>query len=265
MTWPSTGRPARAGIPALTIAEAFLAADPAGFLIGETGGEPVGCVSVVAYGTTFGFLGFYIVRPEFRGRRYGIRIWNAGMERLAGRNVGLDGVVAQQDNYWRSGFQYAYANERFEGKGGGTSPGGIVDLTQVPFDRVAAYDAALFRAPRAAFLKKWIAPTGGRALGVDEAASLKGYGVIRPCRSGHKIGPLFADTPAIAERLFAGLIATVPGEAVYLDVPRPNAEAVALAIRHGMAPVFETARMYTRGDPGVPIERVYGVTTFELG
>ena len=251
--------------PGLGDAEAFLAADPGGFLIGTLAGEPVGCVSVVAYGEAFGFLGFYIVRPEFRGRGYGIRIWNAGMERLACRNVGLDGVVAQQDNYWRSGFQYAYANERFEGVGGGAPAGGVVSLADVPFARIAAYDLDLFRAPRDAFLRKWVAPAGGCALGVVEAAAMRGYGAIRPCRSGHKIGPLFADTPDIAERLFAGLIASVPGEAVYLDVPRPNAEAVALAKRHGMAPVFETARMYTRGDPGVPIERVYGVSTFELG
>lgn len=251
--------------PGLNDAEAFLAADPEGFLIGEIAGKPVGCISVVAYGEDFGFLGFYIVRSEFRGRGYGIRIWNAGMERLTGRNIGLDGVAAQQENYKRSGFQYAYANERFEGTGGGSSAGDAVDLADVPFDRIEAYDAAFFRAPRESFLRKWIVPAGGRALGVVERDTLRGYGVIRPCRSGHKIGPLFADTPEIAERLFANLSATVPGDPLYLDVPRPNAEALALVERHGMVPVFETARMYTRGDPGVPIGRVYGVTTFELG
>lgn len=251
--------------PGLDDALAFRVADPDGFLIGEVAGEPVGCVSVVAYGGGFGFLGFYIVRPEFRGVGYGIRIWQAGMERLAGRNVGLDGVVAQQDNYRRSGFRYAYANERFEGTGGGTAPGGVVELADVPFERIAAYDREIFLAPRDTFLRTWIARPGGRALGVAEGGTLRGFGVIRPCRSGHKIGPLFADSPGIAERLFANLIAGVPGEPVYLDVPRPNAEAVALARRHGMAPVFETARMYTKGDPGVPVERVFGVTTFELG
>ncbi len=251
--------------PGLDDTEAFRAADPDGFLIGELGGEPVGCVSVIAYGNDFGFLGFYIVRPEFRGKGYGIRIWQAGMERLKGRNIGLDGVAAQQDNYRRSGFQYAYANERFEGTGGGTAPGDVVELSDVPFGQVAAYDRTIFRAPRESFLRAWIERPGGRALGVTEGGALRGFGVIRPCRSGHKVGPLFADTPEIAERLFANLIAGVPGDPVFLDVPRPNAAAVALVQRHGMAPVFETARMYTRGDPGVPVERVFGVTTFELG
>ncbi|HET9244646.1 MAG TPA: GNAT family N-acetyltransferase, partial [Xanthobacteraceae bacterium] len=34
---------------------------------------------------------------------------------------------------------------------------------------------------------------------------------------------------------------------------------------HGLAPVFETARMYTGAIRSVRLERVFGVTTFELG
>jgi len=33
----------------------------------------------------------------------------------------------------------------------------------------------------------------------------------------------------------------------------------------GLAPVFETARMYTSAIPPLRLERVFGVTTFELG
>jgi len=251
--------------PGFDDATAFMAADPQGFLIGEVGGEPVGCISVVAYGQAFGFLGLYIMRPELRGRGYGMKLWQAGMKRLAGRNVGLDGVAAQQANYRRSGFQYTYPNVRFQGIGGGSTPRGVVDLSEVPFEDVSAYDAPHFGAPRDTFLRTWIKRPGGQALGVVEGERLRGYGVMRPCRVGNKIGPLFADSPEIAGNLFAGLAAAVPGEAVFLDVPRPNVAAVALAERHGMAPVFETARMYTGGAPGLPTERIYGVTTFELG
>jgi hypothetical protein len=31
-----------------------------------------------------------------------------------------------------------------------------------------------------------------------------------------------------------------------------------------MHAVFETARMYTKGDPGIPVDRVFGVTSCEL-
>ena len=75
-----------------------------------------------------------------------------------------------------------------------------------------------------------------------------------------------ADGPAIAEALFTALCARVPaGDAVYLDVPLPNADAVALAQAQGLRSVFETARMYAGPPPAVELQRVYGITTFELG
>ena len=94
---------------------------------------------------------------------------------------------------------------------------------------------------------------------------MKGYGVLRACREGFKIGPLFADDEETAERLFAGLIARAPGARVFLDTPEANPAAVALAARHAMAPAFETARMYRNGAPRMRLDRCFGVTTFELG
>ena len=41
--------------------------------------------------------------------------------------------------------------------------------------------------------------------------------------------------------------------------------ALELAESLGLAPVFETARMYTGEIAKLALERVFGVTTFELG
>jgi len=98
--------------PGLYDAECFYRTDPHGFFIGLLDGEPIGSISAVAYGKSYGFLGFYIVKPDYRGQGFGIQLWNAGMERLQGRNIGLDGVVAQQDNYKKSGFTLAYRSVR---------------------------------------------------------------------------------------------------------------------------------------------------------
>ncbi len=96
--------------------------------------------------------------------------------------------------------------------------------------------------------------------------NLAGYGVIRKCRSGFKIGPLFADTPELAEALFLSLKSGIePTETFYLDTPEVNRAAVALAQRHNMKAVFETARMYTGENPDTPLNRLFGVTSFELG
>lgn len=251
--------------PGLHDAECFHATDPDGFLIGYLGEEPVGCLSVVAYDATFGFLGLYIVRPEFRGQGLGQKLWQAGMARLGNRNIGLDGVVAQQDNYWKSGFRLDYRNIRYEGLGKPANPAGMTDLSAVSFDRLLAYDSRIFPVSRERFLRCWIRQPQAASHAVIGNGALAGYGVIRPCRHGYKIGPLFADDENIAEDLFQALAAQAPGAAIYLDVPQTNAAAVRLAERHGMQKVFETARMYTKQPPAVPIGSIFGVTTFELG
>jgi ribosomal protein S18 acetylase RimI-like enzyme len=254
--------------PGLHDAASFHAADPQGFFVGELDGEPVASISVVKYGAAFAFLGLYIVRPDFRGRGLGWRLWQHGMASAAGRQVGLDGVVAQQDNYRQSGFELAWRNVRYQGEGGMAVPrdSRLVDLATLPFETVQAYDQPFFPADRSEFLRVWLAQDDAAAIGWMEGGSLQGYGVIRRCRSGWKIGPLFADTEAIAEALYVALAShAAPGEAVFLDIPELNAGALALTQRHGMGMVFETARMYTGTAPEVPMGRVYGITSFELG
>ena len=244
--------------PGLADAAAFHAADPEGFLVSEdSAGEPVACISAVRHGDGLGFVGFYIVAPERRGEGLGIAIWRAGMARLEGRLVGLDGVVDQQDAYARSGFSLAWRNLRY---GADTPrpvdvPGGaaaVVEAATLPFPALAAYDAELAAGPREPFLRPWLTLPGHVALAAVRDGVPAGLGVVRPCRDGAKIGPLFADDAPTARALFAALAARAPAGPLHLDVPEPNAEAAALAREAGMAPVFETARMYTGATAGDP-------------
>jgi hypothetical protein len=254
--------------PGLHDAEPFFAADPTGFWIGLAGDEPVATISAVKYGKSFAFLGFYIVKPGWRGRGLGLRIWNAAHEDLEGRTVGLDSVVAEQHNYQRLGYEPLYGNRRYEGRGGGPFPAdeAIVPLSGLAFGELSAYDRPFFPDDRTTFLKSWISQPGTTALGLLAGGRLAGYGVLRPCQRGYKIGPLFADTPAFAERLFAALRASAPaGAPLFLDPPAANGAAVDLAERHGMAVVFETVRMYRGRVPSLPLDRLFGVTSFELG
>lgn len=255
--------------PGLSDAECFYRADPKGFFVGELNGEPIGCISAVAYDDLFGFLGLYIVRPEFRGKGFGLQLWNAAMEYMGNRNVGLDGVVAQQENYRKSGFRLAYRNIRYSGANifsSHTAPDTVLKLSSLRFENVVRYDRLLFPAWRADFLKEWINQPCGQALGViDSTGNIAGYGVIRPCRIGFKIGPLFADDEHIAETLFLALSKYAAKTSIFLDIPEVNSAAVDLVQRYRMKRVFETARMYTQGEPALPIHRMFGVTTFELG
>ena len=253
--------------PGLGDAEAFRAADPDGFLLGSLEGEPVAAISLVNYDERFAFLGLYIVRPEFRGRGHGMAMWRAAMERAGSRNVGLDGVVEQQGNYARSGFRLVRRNVRYSGQGGGRSSeaDGLVPINAVPEGAIPRYDASIFPAERAPFLGSWLRMPGASGLAAMDDGALTGYGVARPCRTGFKIGPLFADDEVTAERLLRGLVGAIGDQPFFLDIPEPNDAAGRLVGRFGMSPVFETARMYTGDPPPEPVDRIFGVTTFELG
>jgi GNAT superfamily N-acetyltransferase len=250
-------------------AACFTAVDPQGFLGGYLDGRLIASISVVNYDPAFSFLGFYIAHPDYRGQGYGYRLWQAGIRHAGDRLIGLDGVVAEQENYTRSGFVLAYRNIRY----GGTvsaipqaAPGIELRSVSRAGPAVAAMDRTVFPADRPAFLEDWFSAPGHLARTACREGALAGFAVARPCRSGWKIGPLVADDRAVAETLLADLLPAIGrGAEVYLDTPEPNPEAVALAEALGLAPGFETARMYTGPAPALDIAKVYGVTTFELG
>jgi ribosomal protein S18 acetylase RimI-like enzyme len=252
--------------PGLFDGESFFHADPEGFFIGELAGERIGCISAVRYGA-FGFIGLYIVKEEHRQKGYGMALWERAMERLGDCNIGLDGVVAQQENYKKSGFRLAHRNLRYSGSINSLPPSTpcAVPPENIPFLEIAAYDARHFPADRQAFLSRWLRMPRARTLCWHQDGELLGYGTIRKCVSGYKIGSLFADTDGIGEALFLSLAGFAKGATVSLDIAETNGNARALCERFGMTRQFETARMYTKEIPALDWGGVYGITTFELG
>lgn len=257
--------------PGIHDAESFFEADPQGFFAGELDGEPVATISAVRYGDVFGFLGFYVVRPEYRGRGYGLKLWQEACRFLGTRVIGLDGVPAQQDNYRKSGFTLEYRHIRFQGiaenRPGTRNEADLIPVSDFSFNELTAYDRPLFGTARESFLKSWTTRPGTVSLGLrGKDGKLNGYGVLRPCRNGFKIGPLFAESPESAERLFLSLLGHVPaGTPFFLDVPERNAPALKMAESLKMRPMFETARMYANGKWDLPAGRIFGTTTLELG
>lgn len=254
--------------PGLNDATAFAAADPGGFLCAMRGDEMLACITAVRTGADFGFIGFYIARPDIRGQGIGFALWQAAMRRLEGRCIGLDGVVAQQANYRRVGFALAWNNARYQGGTPVIPAGGDVeirDAAAVDFARLVAFDAAVFGTPRPDFLRGWITAPGHRARVALGPSGILGFAVLRPCREGSKLAPLFAVDGVVARALIADLAPyRAPGPFI-LDLPEPHAEAVALAQGMGLEKVFETARMYTREPPPMARGRIFGLTSFELG
>lgn len=253
--------------PGLYDLDSYYSIDPNGFFIGLIKDEPIACISAVAYDSEFGFLGFYIVKPEYRHKGYGFKLWNRALEHLPTQNIGLDGVVDQQENYKRSGFKAAWRNIRYKGVSKKLpSNVNIVPLIEVDFKELMEFDSKVFPASRERFLRYWMIQPESHAVGLWIKGKLKGYGVIRKCVEGYKIGPLFAMNKKYALDIFASLNNFLkPNTLFFIDIPERNRSAIELAENNGMTSMFETARMYSIKEPKIELNRVYGLTGLEVG
>jgi GNAT superfamily N-acetyltransferase len=252
--------------PGVHDAECYYHADQTGFYAAKLNGEVIGTISLVKYPGDFVFEGLYIIKPEFRGKGIGKQVQEYALDLCKDMNLGLDGVVLMKEKYEDYGFKFAYNNWRFAGKADDKSSKNCMPIMREDFKEVVAYDKECFRFDRIEFLDCWLFQKDHTSMLIrDSKGEISGYGVIRKCFNGYKIGPLFTNSEGEAELLFNSLTSTVFGETVFLDVPEPNETAVQFAQLKCMQPVFSTVRMYSKSVPDLLLNKIFGVTTFELG
>lgn len=253
--------------PGLYDAQLFYLADPNGFFIAEYQGDTVAVGSAVKYNDEFAFCGLYIVAPEHRGKGFGLKLTQHRLAYCGDINIGIDGVLENVEIYKRIGYKPFYQNKRY------SKPANYLPslTTHSIFScrdhikKVIDYDNQCFVAKRDNFLNAWISQPESQAVCVIEKGQICGYAVRRKCIEGHKIGPLFADSKSVARTLLNFLQKDVEGETIILDVPENNPTAVELAEEFDMQIVFATSRMYQKGLPNIQHDKVFGITTFELG
>ena len=245
-------------------ASAFRAADPEGFIGCFVEGRFAAGISAVRYSTGFGFIGLYICHPDFRGQGLGRLVWDAGMAHLSGRVIGLDGVVEQQANYARMGFEPAYDTVRWSIERMPALARADAACQAVGAADILAFDRSFFPETREGFLTTWL-QSPRRAFVCRRQSAVAGYAVVRPCLSGHKIGPLFATDGRTAEDLLKVCLANLGGAEIHLDVPGYQEGFRYLLGRLGFKPGFKTARMYRGAPPSLQKAGVFAITTLELG
>ncbi|RVA19426.1 GNAT family N-acetyltransferase, partial [Mesorhizobium sp. M7D.F.Ca.US.004.03.1.1] len=76
---------------------------------------------------------------------------------------------------------------------------------------------------------------------------------------------LFADDLEIALQLLDGLAGACGSGDLHIDVPADNIGFIAALESGGFAPTFATTRMYKGPAPKLGPQRLFGVTTLELG
>ncbi len=255
--------------PGVEDAAAFFAADPGGFFVAEEKCRPVAAISVVNHSAEFAFLGLYICRPAQRGRGIGYALWQHALAHAGKRTIGLDGVAEQQGNYARSGFRHAGATTRYSGRFGKIASADAPGLSLRPaaagdVASLVSVEAEVSGWRKARYLEAWFQNSKQRKSYIAERAGrFVGMMTVRTCRSGAKIGPLYAaDETAAAALLRRAALRHSPS--LTIDIPAGSERLASLCADLGLKPGFVTARMY-RGAPADKRKGYFAVTTLELG
>jgi GNAT superfamily N-acetyltransferase len=257
--------------PGAEDAAVFWATDPEGYYGYFMDGNLIAGGSIVAYDKAFGFMGFFIVKKEYRSQGIGRKLWHQRRDQLLSRltpgaPIGMDGVVAMQPFYQKGGFEIAFRDERHEKTGMACRVNQAISaIDERDIDSILAYDKQCFGFSRPRFLLPWLNMSGIKTFKFVDNGVLKGFTIIRKAGTGYKICPLFADNAMVAEELYKACLNAVPGEPLYIDIPVVNAAAVELVKKYNTNYVFECARMYYGKPQDMAIEKVFGITTFELG
>ena len=243
---------------------------PASFVALRKGDALVGGGSILSYEGAFGFMGLFILRADERGKGLGTALWHWRRDTLRSRlkpgaSIAMDGVFEMVPFYQRGGFEPAYQVLRYQGTAQGSDTKDVSALTQADFEDIDAYDRPIAQVPRAAFLRRWLTQPGGFAVGCRQNGALVGYGAARPCDTGFKIGPLFADSPEIAAKVGQGLMRNFEEQQVQIDVPEPNAAGIAWVTDLGLEKVFGCTRLYLGPALDLPLSQIFSVTSLEFG
>lgn len=254
-------------------ADAFWKTDPDGFLAMEIDGQLIGGGAIPRHNDHYGFMGLFIIKPEFRGQGFGHQLWYARRDKLLNRlepprTIGLDAVTDMIPFYARGGFEVFTRHCRYECATfipQSHASHTIVDLKTVGKNLVESFDQRGFPGKRQHYLTAWLDLPNTIQLAAMNNGNMLGYCVARPCQTGWKIGPLFANDRITAEALFHRCCELAKDGPFYLDVPENNAAAVSMCEELGMTQVFECTRMYYGPAPDLDHECIFGVTTLELG
>lgn len=251
--------------PGVGDAPFFIAPDPSGLLVAEVGGEVVGSIGMPRFGAGYAFAGLYIVRPDHRGGPVGARLGLAALRHAGDRMVGTDGVLERVADYEALGFVAVHAHHRHSG----TPRPAVHPRVRPPLpgdiDALVAIDDACFPGDRQSFMRAWLGGDHVVRVWVGDAGAVSGFGVARQAVDGWRVGPLLAPHAEAAEAIMRDLAAAVPKQALHLDVNTGNPDAVNMARDVGLSPGFECVRMYRGGMPGLPLSRMWGACTLELG
>jgi ribosomal protein S18 acetylase RimI-like enzyme len=260
---------------------AYYALDPKGHFLFLLDKQPVGAISIVRYSAQLFAIGPFIVKNEYRNKGYGAKIWQHAMKLLENNNDAtacLYSVPAQISRYANSGFKKNFHIQRWQKNLINNLTSDIEKKTEelkrldtVSIESVIDYDQSIFSVSRKKLLTTLMQCQNivGFA-STDDTGKVTGFGLIRPCIKGYRIGPLYADHIENAQKLFRTLLARVNNCTVFIDAPSHNPYIELFTSYFNLARVSEadTVAMFRGEVPASLIEnnhKNYAVCSLEIG
>ena len=256
--------------------------DKQGIWVGCLDNEPIGSIACVKYNSSYGFIGLFIVKKQFRNKGYGVKLWKHALNYLTDIDcIGLEAAPERLNDYQKWGFEKSSITNRWKLYGFSNLPKKnfykdiyhnfrVVPGSEINSEAVLNYDSQREPSPRPHFLTDWLKNSFGTVSAlIDDNGMCHGFGRIRPCilknnEKGWRIGPLLADTPPLAEILIRELVKGLESE-ILLDCPGLNPYANYLLSNLGFQEISRTYRMYKGVQPPFPMNQVYGLACLELG
>jgi GNAT superfamily N-acetyltransferase len=236
--------------------------------VARIAGEVVGSVSLASWSDDACFLGFFIVRPEWRRKGIGEALWSQAMSESEGIEIGLDAVPEQVQRYARSGFQAGYRTLAMTGTLDAMPLGHGPDVREgMAADRAAiiALDTQAYGSDRGSYLSQWLADPMKQAVVIDGSSGLSAAAVARPTLAGWRIGPVYCEEVTQFVALVAAFAPHIGNSMVTLQVPETNPRAREAARLLGLRETGYDVRMKRFSAPAPPTASVFGIASLEFG
>lgn len=242
--------------------------DPQGCFAALAGSRLVGTATSTAYGTDLAWIGMVIVAPEFRRQGIATKLMRTTLTHLQTqgvRTVKLDATPAGRQVYVDLGFADELTIERWEAVAQPqTTAHECRPLAAHDWPAVLELDRQAFGTDRARLLT---------ALRADSVCALvadndgmQGFALARHGSVKTYLGPIIAQSPEIAARLLDGLLATLAGHTVFLDLNLAFADGKPLLETRGFAKQRDLIRMQTGALSSVGTSaQVFAVAGLEIG
>lgn len=233
-------------------------------------GRPLGSAMQFPMGPDFATLGMMVTPPRLQAQGAGRALLKRTLQDCEGRDLRLNATRSGYRLYKSAGFVDVGIVWQHQGIVGAVPvpdpvPGvELVSLTAGDRAAMLAMDAAAFGAQRDVVLDALLA--GATGLMATRAGQPCGYALLRRFGKGHVIGPLVADSEALAMQIAAPLMRQAQGTFLRLDTPCAGQALRGFLAAAGMVE-FDTVTEMRLGAQRRALEGlvVYGLAAHSLG